>query len=81
MPILVQGTKKYELKIVHESMGILECCHIVLYQEIFEHKRPVCWRIVVKEKPNVGSQFFMAFPSDRFKCGDKGYQRKFIYSQ
>ena len=31
--------------------------------------RPVCWSIVVKEKPIVGSPFLGAFPSDRVpKC-------------
>jgi hypothetical protein len=27
----------------------------------------VCWSIVVKEKPTVGSPFFGAFPSDRIR--------------
>jgi hypothetical protein len=30
--------------------GILQCCHIVLYWEILDQNRPVCWSIVVKEK-------------------------------
>ena len=32
---------------------------------IFDQNRPVCWSIVVKEKPTDGSPFFGAFPSDR----------------
>jgi hypothetical protein len=33
--------------------------------------RPVCWSIVVKENPNLGSLFFGAFPSDRIINGRK----------
>jgi hypothetical protein len=43
----------------------LQCCHIVICQEILYQNRTVCWGIVVKEKPTVGSPFFGAFPSDR----------------
>jgi hypothetical protein len=31
----------------------------------------VCWSIVVKEKPTVGSPFLAAFPSDRFSKATK----------
>jgi len=41
-----------------------QCCH-VLYSEIIDQNGPVCWSIVVKEKPTVGSLFFREFPSDR----------------
>jgi len=39
----------------------LQCFHIVLCYEIFDHNRPVCWSIVVKEKPTVGSPFLERF--------------------
>jgi hypothetical protein len=45
--------------------GMFEYCHIVLYSEIIDQNRPVCWSIVVKENPNVGSPFFGGFPFDR----------------
>jgi hypothetical protein len=45
--------------------GMLQYCHIVLYSEILDQNRPVCWSIVMKEKPTVRSPFFGAFPSDR----------------
>jgi hypothetical protein len=33
-------------------------------QTILDQNRPVCWSIVVKEKPTVASPFFEAIPSD-----------------
>ena len=44
---------------------MLECRHTVLYQEIHDQIRPVCWSIVLKKTPVVGSSFLGAFPSDR----------------
>jgi len=41
---------------------MFQCCHIVLCQEILEQNRPVCWSIVVKEKPAPGPPFYRAFP-------------------
>jgi hypothetical protein len=38
-------------------------CYIVLSQEVLDLNRPVCWSIVVKEEPDVGSPIFGAFPS------------------
>jgi hypothetical protein len=40
------------------------CRHIFLCIEILNQNRPVCWSIVVKEKPTVVSPFFGAFPSN-----------------
>jgi hypothetical protein len=44
---------------------MLQCCHVALRQEIPDQNRPVCWSIVVKNRPSVGSPFFRAFPSYR----------------
>jgi len=44
---------------------MLQCCQIVLCYEILDQNRPVCWSIVVKEKPIADYPFFGAFPSDR----------------
>jgi len=41
------------------------CRYIVLCYKILDQNRPVCWSIVVKEKPIVGSPFSRAFPPDR----------------
>jgi len=42
---------------------------------------PVCWSIVVKEIPSVGSPFFGAFPTDRVPKGKKDFNvRFFIFS-
>ena len=56
----------------------LQCCHVVLREEILDQNRPVWWSIVVKEKPNVVSQFFWAFPSDRIPKGTKGINVHFF---
>jgi len=50
---------------------MLRGCRIVLCYEILGQNRPVCWSIVVKEKPTVGSVFFGAFPSDRIPNATK----------
>jgi len=36
----------------------------LLKKKILDQNRPVCWSIVVKEKPTAGSQFLGAFPSE-----------------
>ena len=46
---------------------MLHCCHVVLCQEFLDRNRSVCWSIVVKEKPTVGSPFLEAFPNDRIR--------------
>jgi len=42
---------------------MLQCCHMAFFVEILDQYRPVCWSIVVKKKPTVGSPFFGAFLS------------------
>jgi hypothetical protein len=49
---------------VRRVWGMLQCCHIVLCQEILDQNWPVCWSIVIKELPTVDAPFFEAFPSD-----------------
>jgi hypothetical protein len=46
------------------------CYHIVLCKTV-DQNRPVCWSIVVKEKPTIGSPFFGAFPSGRISKATK----------
>jgi hypothetical protein len=38
---------------------------------MLDHNRPVCWSIVLQEKPTVDSAFFGAFPSDRIAKATK----------
>jgi len=60
---------------------MLQCCHIVLCQEILDQNRPIGWSIVVKEKPTVGSPFLEAFLSDRIPKATKDANNTFLYSQ
>jgi hypothetical protein len=46
--------------------------------KILDHNRPVCWSIVVKEKPTVDSAFFGAFPSDRIPKEAKDVRVHFV---
>jgi hypothetical protein len=50
---------------------MLQCCHIVLCYETLDQNRPVCWSIVVKEKPTVDSPFPGVFSSDRIPTTTK----------
>jgi hypothetical protein len=49
---------------------MFQFCHIVIYQQIIDQNRSVCWSIV-KEKPNVRSPFFLAFTSDQIPQATK----------
>jgi hypothetical protein len=61
---------------------MLQGYHLVLFSEILNHNRPVCWSIVPKEKQIVGSPFFGAFPSDRNPKATKDVNvRKFLHLQ
>jgi hypothetical protein len=52
---------------------MLQYCHIVLDQN-----RPVCWSIVVKEKPSLSSQFFGEFLSNRALQATKDVNVRFF---
>jgi len=64
MLISVDGARKNQLNRGQESMGMLQCCHIVLSSEILDLNRPVCWSIVLNEKQTAGSPLFGVLPSD-----------------
>jgi hypothetical protein len=49
------------------------------YKILYEN-RPVCWSIVVKEKPTVGSPFFRTFPSDRIPMTTNHVNARYIQS-
>jgi len=51
--------------------GMLQCCHIVFAKKSLTKNLPLCWSIVVKEKPTVGSPFFGEFPSTRIPKATK----------
>jgi len=36
---------------------MLQCCQVVIFKEILDQNQPVCWSIVVQEKPTAGSPF------------------------
>jgi hypothetical protein len=71
MLISVDGISKNQMEPGQERVGVLQCCHIVLYQEIFDQNRPVCWSIFVKEKPTAGSPFFGPLSSHRIPKATK----------
>jgi hypothetical protein len=50
---------------------MLQCCHIVIRQQIFDRNWPVRQTIVVKENRAAGSPFFGAFLSDRIPKATK----------
>ena len=77
MLISVEEQVKFDLS---QEYGILQCCHIVLCQEIRDQKRPVCWSIVTKDKPTVGSPYFGAFPSDRIPKAIKASNEHILFT-
>ena len=79
--ISVEGKLKISCNQLRRVWGMLQCCHIVLCYEIHNWNRPVCWNMVVKEKPAVDSPFFGGFPSDRVpKATTDVRVHSFIYS-
>jgi len=50
---------------------MLQCYHIILCYETFDQNRPVCWSIVVKDKPTLDSPFFGVFTSDHIPKATK----------
>jgi len=59
MPISVEGTRKNQLEPCLEIMGDAPVLsHFRLLKKILGQNRPVCWSIVVKEKPTIYSPFF-----------------------
>ena len=71
MLIRVEVTEKISWSQVRRVWRMLQCCYIVLSSGIVDQNRLVCWSIVAKEKPTVGSLFFGVFPSDLFSKATK----------
>jgi len=69
--ISVEGTVKNQLHLVQDSTGDASVLTQSFFQEISDQNRPVCWTIVVKEKPNIDSPFFVVCPSDHFSKATK----------
>ena len=59
-----------------ENREVLQCCHIDLCYEILDQNRPVCWSIVVRGKPTVGSASFGTFLSDRISAGSRSEENR-----
>jgi len=53
-----RGKGKNHLDQAKGGLGKLQFYHTVLCQEILDLNWPVCWSIVVKEKPNAASPYF-----------------------
>ena len=81
MLIQVQRKVKISCSQVTRLWGMLQFFHFVFCYEILNQHRPVCWSIVVNEKPTIGSPYFEAFPSDRILKATKDVNEQFfIYS-
>jgi len=82
MLISMEGTGKNQLQPIQESIVyalVLSYCSLI---EILDQNWPMCWSIVVKEKPTVGSPFLRAFSSDRNHEATKDVSvHFFIYSR
>jgi hypothetical protein len=79
--VSIKRRGKFSCSQAKKVCGMLQCCHSVFCYEMFGQNRPVCWSIVVKEKPKVGSSFFGAFPSDLIaKMTKYANVHLFIYS-
>jgi len=67
----MDGTGKNQLEPGHERMrDAAVLSHWSLLRNPWPN-RQVCWSIVLKTKPTVGSPFFGAFPSDRIPKATK----------
>jgi len=75
MLVSVEGKVKMKWS---QMTGTLQCCHIDLCSEIIDNNRPVCFSIVVMEKPTVGSPAFGAFAYDRIPKAVKNVSAHFF---
>jgi hypothetical protein len=55
---LAEGTIKKQLDPAQKSKGEAAVLSHVICLEILDQDRPVCWSIVIKEKPTAGPPFF-----------------------
>jgi hypothetical protein len=80
--ISVDSAGKNQLEPGQESVGVAPALSHCSLLRKFEQNRPVCWSIVVEEKPTVGSQFCGSFASARIQKATKDVsQCTFLYSQ
>jgi len=79
--ISVEGKGKNQLQPGQESMRETPpLSHCFLLRNSSQNQ-PVCWSIVAKEKPTVGSSFYRAFPTDRIPKATRDVNvHFFIYS-
>jgi len=71
MLISVEATGKSQLDSDQYYGALLLCRHFVLYEQILNQNRPVCWSILVMDKPYSCSLLFGAIPSDRIHNSTK----------
>ena len=61
-------------------MGYSSVVTLFFAKKSFTKNRPVCWSIVVKEKPAFGSPFLGAVLSDRIPKATKNVNGTLLYS-
>jgi len=71
LSISAEGTVKNHLRLLQDSTGDASVLTQSFFWEIFDQNWPVCRSIVVKEKPNVGSPFFVVRLSDHIPKATK----------
>jgi len=80
--ISVEETGKNQLEPGQEGMeaaAVLSQCSL-LEIRVHDQNRPLCWSIVVREKPTVGAPFFGTFSCDRIAKVTKDVIVIYIFS-
>jgi len=71
MLISVEATGKCQLDSDQYYGALLQCRYFVLYEQILNQNRTVCWSILVMDKPYSCSLLFGVIPSDRIHNSTK----------